>query len=227
MCNLAIQLLLNQLAMAIIETHPVQPIVPHDIHFLIVGSFPPIRMTNKVENENGIAAAYYHNQIVGFDHEQDLPFYYGSRDNLFWDLISDVFKEDINTIADIRRFLNERKFGITDIHESVVRIVRKGKISSKDQDFSELVPRQIPIAALSNLQTIFTTSQYVSNIMRERHPNLGVSIVTIISPSPNGSRAIGRSNDYKQMKIHGVVTNTYEYRLLKYTEAFQNVGLTG
>ena len=57
-----------------IEKHPYEPFFDVNTKTLIIGTTPPMRFTQKL--------ALY---------QDDINFYYGSRDNYFWDLIGDVF----------------------------------------------------------------------------------------------------------------------------------------
>ena len=57
------------------STHPYEPFIPLNAEKLIIGTIPPIRFCIK---EREI-----------FD--DDVNFYYGSRDNAFWPIIENIF----------------------------------------------------------------------------------------------------------------------------------------
>ena len=56
------------------STHPFAPEIPEGATKLIIGTMPPYRFCNTDE-------ALY---------DDDVNFYYGSRDNYFWELVSDA-----------------------------------------------------------------------------------------------------------------------------------------
>ena len=85
------------------EIHPFEPFIEDDATKLIIGTIPPPRFA-RAELEN-----------------DDVNFYYGSRDNQFWDIIGQISNIDFkkensdNEIQKRKQFLREQKIGICDI----------------------------------------------------------------------------------------------------------------
>jgi len=86
------------------EFHPYKPWFDCNTKIIIVGTTPPMRFTQKHEL---------------FD--SDVDFYYGSRDNYFWDIIGDVFgveferKNTNSAILQRQEFLKQSGIGLVDI----------------------------------------------------------------------------------------------------------------
>lgn len=99
-----------------IEKHPYEPFFDENTRILIVGTTPPMRFSQKL--------ALYSN---------DVNFYYGSRDNYFWDLIGDVFgvtflrQNSIKAVSLRKEFLIKQKIGLADI---VLEFSRKNNDAS-------------------------------------------------------------------------------------------------
>lgn len=98
------------------NTHPYEPFIPEKATKLIIGSIPPQRFCNYADKaENALL-------------EDDVDFYYGSRDNSFWQLLGEVFGvefERANTqtaIEQRKSFLTKNGFGITDLVDICSRI---------------------------------------------------------------------------------------------------------
>ena len=93
-----------------ISKHPFEPFIPKEATKLIIGTIPPQRFCipdGKLEKE-------------------DVKFYYGSKDNYFWEIMGIVFKRTFtfeNTLKSIeerKSFLTEISIGITDMVESCI-----------------------------------------------------------------------------------------------------------
>ena len=87
-----------------IETHPYEPFVDKDTRIIIIGTTPPMRFTQKLPLN-----------------EDDVNFYYGSRDNYFWTLIGDLFEvnflnqNSLEAVQQRKVFLIQNKIGLVDI----------------------------------------------------------------------------------------------------------------
>jgi G:T/U-mismatch repair DNA glycosylase len=184
---------------------------------LILGSFPPF----DVVNHNNPKAS----------------FYYTSSDNIFWDLFKEVFdisfkSEPENIIA----FLREKQFGIIDI----IRVCyRKNNRSSNDEDLAIIELEDIiEIIQFTDITDIYTTSKFVSTLLKEEliplydwvitpgttngfpyeiysSPQKYLRVFTLYSPSPNGLRGIqkGLNNTNPNIKAK-------EHRLNQYRSLF-------
>lgn len=210
------------------EKHPFKPYNVGICKYLIIGSFPPVRLTKKIEENIKKRQLDKLYKNINKDNK-DIGFYYGSSENLFWKILKEVFTTDLNTIDDIKRFLDDHNIGITDIAEEVYREPKNGKIGSADSDLEIIKSRNFTsIENNNNLQCIFTTSQFVTEKLKKLlSKKLQEKIITLLSPSGSASRSIGRKNDYKEYKkTHtGTKPPTVAFRIKKYREEFQKAKL--
>jgi len=84
-----------------IENHPFPEFISTGATALIVGSFPPIKLTVKNPemisgNNKNLYEDYFSNAIT----DKDRAFYYGSRNNLFWKIIEDHLSQPIKQHTD-------------------------------------------------------------------------------------------------------------------------------
>jgi G:T/U-mismatch repair DNA glycosylase len=102
---------INQKENILIEIHPYEPFYNANTKTLIVGTTPPMRFTKRSEL-----------------FPDDVDFYYGSRDNYFWDLMGDVFNRHFKrvnseeSIVQRKTFLEDQSIGLVDI---VLEFTRK------------------------------------------------------------------------------------------------------
>lgn len=132
------------------EKHPFLSYIPSKCNFLLVGSFPPIKLTQKLNlniKKLGLKSLYksYSSNLRNSISDDDIPFYYGSRDNLFWKkIIAPIFEIQIDSEDAIKTFLNRHNLGVTDICEEISRKINSnGKISSSDQDLKIHINRDL------------------------------------------------------------------------------------
>lgn len=88
------------------STHPFAPEIPEGATKLIIGTMPPYRFCNTDE-------ALY---------DDDVNFYYGSRDNYFWELVSDASGKRL-TYANTQEAIDERKKLLADLHMGMVDMI--------------------------------------------------------------------------------------------------------
>ncbi|PCJ67359.1 MAG: hypothetical protein COA58_03295 [Bacteroidetes bacterium] len=207
------------------EKHPFEPFLPEECQFLIVGSFPPIKLTDKIENNIAKLGAkeMYDAYSISKRNEpssKDISFYYGSSENLLWDTISSVFQESIDSKNSIKLFLNKHSIAITDVCEKVSRKSTDKGMSSSDSDLVVHEWRDLYDTIQScKPRLIFSTSKWVTDNIQTQFSKInGIDIITLPSPSPQGSRAIGRQGDYKELRENNEVTDTKDYRIMKYKE---------
>ena len=68
-----------------VDTHPFEPFIKNDTKYLIVGTIPPHRFCiNSLE-------------------DGDVKWFYGSKDNSFWKIISSVFDVELNDLDSIEK----------------------------------------------------------------------------------------------------------------------------
>lgn len=196
------------------DIHPFEPFVPANATKLIIGTIPPHRfcVPNKLS-------------------EKDVPFYYGSRDNYFWDLISNIYQTNLsplNTMEAILKrtnFLKKHNIGITDIIKSCSR---KNK-SSSDANLMDIVYKDLSLILNQNINidTLIYTSGFVkkciNNIFKSYHEIdkndnrkqfltiLGkkYNVWVLYSPSPQALRNMGKNGNDK--------------RILQYIKVFKGI----
>lgn len=177
------------------ENHPFDVYIPQGAHTLILGSFPCL--------SNGQYGDWY---------------YSGSGRNGLWKLLSLVFDLPASNREEKEDLCKSQGIAMADLGKV---ILRKGANTCADEDlmFVEFNAEEIERAIKSGITKIISTSRFVTKTLNEILSVDGVQILTLPSPSPNGSRPIGRIDEYKLMKQNGVVSNTFDYKLLKYREA--------
>lgn len=88
-----------------LSIHPYLPFIPTNAKKLLIGSIPPPRFCTK----SGILKT------------DDVNFYYGSCDNLFWKLVSKIINNQLryenseSAVEERKKILENLKIGITDI----------------------------------------------------------------------------------------------------------------
>lgn len=91
------------------SSHPYEPYIPIGATKLIIGTIPPYRFCHK--DTNKLFAT-------------DVDFYYGSKDNCFWDIMAEIFNVKLryinsnDAIKERIEILNLHNIGITDIVKS-------------------------------------------------------------------------------------------------------------
>lgn len=129
--------------------HPYEPFVPQNATKLIIGTMPPYRFCIKPQNL--------------FD--DDVNFYYGSKNNYFWKLLSEVtgttltYKNSQEAINQRKSLLKKLNIGITDIVEKCIHKNEK----SDDASLTEITNKPIKELLLQNpnIDTLIYTSAFV------------------------------------------------------------------
>ncbi len=131
--------------------HPYEPYIPLNATKLIVGTIPPYRFCfQKLEPE-------------------DVNFYYGSKDNAFWELMSEAtgvqldYVNSKEAIEQRKNLLCKLNTGITDVIESCIHHNQKSDDNSleiiKLKGLKELL-LQYP-----KINTLLYTSEYVKTLI--------------------------------------------------------------
>ncbi len=134
------------------EEHPFEPFLPKNATKLIIGSIPPQRFWKHKKDSNSL-------------HPGDVNFYYGSRDNSFWDLIGSVFsisfeKEDTeNAIKQRTDFLIEKGIGITDVVNKCSRL--NGSAIDKHLQITEHKKLEQLLTEHPQIDTLIYTSDFI------------------------------------------------------------------
>ncbi len=182
--------------------HPYEAFIPENAEKLILGTIPPYRFCHP--DEEKLFA-------------KDVDFYYGSKDNYFWKLLSGVLNRKLS-YANSERAIEERKQLLTDIHagiadmvESCVHIDKR----SDDASLDDIRQRDLPKLLLQNpnIKELIYTSRFVAKLVGQsvsRFHNIQVrhrwaadkldgsieiggkryEVHILYSPSPNALRSI-------------------------------------
>jgi G:T/U-mismatch repair DNA glycosylase len=202
------------------EIHPFEPFFTDNTKYLIIGSFPPIKLTNKnIQNEN--TKHIYDNYLKynSFKSELDIRFYYGSSDNYFWCLLRIIYNLPLINDEEIKNKMGIKGIGFTDLFQKCNRKIINDKIYSSDNNLIVVEERNIDdtLCACKNIDTLYFTSKWVYKKYINKYQN---NINKIILESPSGSydRSIGRITEYKIKKQQNKDYNTFAYRLDKYKD---------
>ena len=187
------------------STHPYDPYIPENATKLIIGTIPPYRFcTQNLEPE-------------------DVNFYYGSKDNYFWTLLSEVTNTKID-FENSEFAVNQRKdllcklnMGITDIIESCIRQDKK----SSDNSLKEISLKPIKelLSQYPKIDTLIYTSEFVKkkiNCIGDRSDHKWIdkarrkystvingkeyNVIILYSPSPNALRRVKTETRLAQYK---------------------------
>lgn len=183
--------------------HPYEPFNVEDAKSLIVGSIPPYRFSGPK------------NLLCG-----DIDWYYGSKDNSFWDILKESFdKNEISLCAkeNQQKFFSENKIGIFDM---IKKCTRKNECGSSDTDLyniesidaCEIISKNKDIELKLFFTSIFVADlfnrQIQANIDTKKRTfqeiticNKNCKVMILYSPSPSWSRGLrelrGINKEYK------------------------------
>jgi len=196
--------------------HPYQPFIPKDAKKLIIGTIPPSRFCKEPQ------------QLL----EEDVNFYYGSRDNYFWQIIGEIFNKEFlynnsqNAVDQRKEFLTQISAGITDtinecIHLDNSASDNKLKIIRYNLDLVRLLEENPQIT------TLIYTSDFVKKLTypifkayhtidksnkRNQSIKLGIrnyDVNILHSPSPQALRNMGKNGSKKRVDQYREVFSNY------------------
>ena len=135
------------------SVHPYEPFIPQGADRLIIGTIPPYRFCRR----DGVLL------------DGDVDFYYGSRSNYFWHLMSDVsgvpleYADSDAAVEERKRLLRRLHTGITDIVESCTH--RDGR--SDDASLCDIERRNIAglLSRYPSIDELIYTSRFVISQM--------------------------------------------------------------
>lgn len=133
-----------------ISKHPYKAFIPEGADKLIIGSIPPYRFCHQDKSKL---------------FETDVNFYYGSKDNAFWDLLSDITHtklQHINSeesIEERKQLLVNLNTGITDIVELCEHI--NGKSDDKSLNIIRLKDISGLLVQYPSINELIYTSRFV------------------------------------------------------------------
>lgn len=202
------------------EEHPFPSFYNGETEYLIVGSFPPIKLTKKVYSDDelkGKYESYLKNNL--FNKEKDIDFYYGSSDNYFWPILRTLYKEELSNATEIKSFLESKNIGITDLFEKCKRKIKGNKIDSSDSSLCILEKRDLRLIfnECKKLKKVYLTSKWVYKKFIESYPGVNYELIILESPSGQFDRSIGKIDEYKRLKSENGGYNAFSYRLDKYS----------
>lgn len=182
------------------DIHPFEPFLNNKTNKLIIGTIPPHRYCIQPQEL----------------HSSDVNFYYGSRDNYFWDIIGQIFNkqfENVNTkeaIEQRKGFLEEINTGITDIIDSCER----ENESASDNKLKNIKYKDLKTLLDKNkqIETLIYTSEFVKRCINEYF---------------NTYHVINKNNNKKQ--ILKIINRTFDVHILysPSPQALRNMGKNG
>ncbi|WP_417420563.1 hypothetical protein [Hominenteromicrobium sp.] len=176
--------------------HPYKPYIPDGATKMIIGTTPPYRFCN--------GQALFDN---------DVNFYYGSRDNYFWELVEKAtgakltYANTQEAIVERKKLLSALNMGMIDMVESCIH--KDGK--SDDKSLTDISTRNLSdlLARHPQIDTLIYTSRFVTSLVNyyadkqyheswdKKRLNGSVTICgkkypvhILYSPSPNALRGI-------------------------------------
>lgn len=191
------------------SVHPFAPYIPEGATKLLIGTIPPHRFC-----------------VHSLDAEKDVDFYYGSKDNYFWSLLSEAtgiplqyYKNCTEAVQERKDLLAKLGIGITDIIDQCVH--KNGRSDDASLEVIELKPLRTLLKEYPNINTLYYTSEYVKKLIntcgiadksyhncvdkKSRQYSVFIEgkeyqVVILYSPSPNALRSISKENRLTQYK---------------------------
>lgn len=163
-----------------IETHPFKAFIPKNVRVLIVGSFPGKEVTHKILSED--------------------EWFYGSKRNQFWKIISGVYETNLETKAEKQNLFEKHGIGIVDIF---LKVKRKGSnnmdsnleiVKYNDEAIKEILKNKA-------IKTIFFTSKFVQKTFLSLFPEVKIG-ESLPSPSPRYAKmSLNEKINYYKLKL--------------------------
>ena len=149
-----------------IETHPFKPFVPANATVLIVGSFPGRDITQKKLSKD--------------------DWFYGTKRNQFWNIISGVYDIELKTAADKKQLFTAKGIAIADI----ILHARRNAINNSDTNLEVIAYNDKAIKKIlahASFKYIFFTSKFVEKHFLKIFPGIKNG-ECLPSPSPRYAR---------------------------------------
>lgn len=149
-----------------IETHPFKAFIPGNTTVLIVGSFPGREVTHRTLSKD--------------------EWFYGSKRNQFWKIISGVYQTNLETKKDKQDLFTEHGIGMVDIFLKVKR--KAGNNMDSNLEVIEYNDKAIKeILKNRAIKNIFFTSKFVEKSFLSLFPLVTIG-ESLPSPSPRYAR---------------------------------------
>lgn len=163
-----------------IETHPFKAFIPQNVTVLIVGSFPGKEVTHKILSED--------------------EWFYGSKRNQFWKIISGVYQTKLETKADKQELFKKHGIGIVDIF---LRVKRK-EDNNMDSNLTVIEYNDKAIKEIlesAAIKCILFTSKFVEKSFFSLFPHVKIG-ESLPSPSPRYARmSLSEKINYYKLKL--------------------------
>ncbi len=150
------------------------------------------------------------------DHE--IRFFFGGEKNLLWKLIGDTFGRKLSSKKDIVELLTEKNIGIGDVIKSCVR--QNGGGSDKDLLEIEWNKELLSVIKKHKIERVFFTGKGVEKWFLKLFPEAHLEMITLVSPSAQSARALGKRPDFRAWRKKNPHTPVYEFILISYKKAF-------
>lgn len=142
--------------------HPYEAFVNSDTKYLIVGTVPPHRFCD----DSALLL------------EGDVDWFYGSKDNKFWDILAEVFHSqigDLKSVESRQQFARSNYLGFVDLFHELYRY----KESSSDSDIIPISFKNIfeYVKANEFIEAVLFTSEYVEKLATGLLRETGTSYV--------------------------------------------------
>ncbi len=163
-----------------IETHPHKAFIPDNTTVLIIGSFPGRDQTMREVTEN--------------------DWFYGTKRNQFWKIISDVYKVDLVTKADKQALFKKHGIGIADIFLKVKR--KDNNNTDSNLEVIEFNDKELQTVLKNpDIKAIFFTSRFVEKTFSKLFPDIKIG-ACLPSPSPRYARmSMAEKINYYKLKL--------------------------
>jgi hypoxanthine-DNA glycosylase len=150
-----------------VEIHPFGDFIPSNTKYLILGSFTGKRSEEDILN--------------------DYDWFYGTKRNLFWPILQEVYKLELKTKENKQQLFNRLGVAITDI---ILSCERRSNNNS-DMNLTNIVLNQevANILKKNKIIKIFFSSRFVEKLFKRHFKDLitqypEVELITLPSPSP-------------------------------------------
>lgn len=149
-----------------IETHPFKAFIPENAIIIIVGSFPGKEVTHKILSEE--------------------EWFYGSKRNQLWKIISGVYLTDLKTSTEKQNLFKKHGIGMADIFLKVKR--KEDNNMDSNLEVIEYNDKAIKsILKNQSIKKIFFTSKFVEKEFMKLFPEIKIG-ECLPSPSPRYAR---------------------------------------
>lgn len=163
-----------------IETHPFKAYIPENASVVIIGSFPGREVTHKELSDD--------------------EWFYGSKRNQFWKIISGVYEIDLSSKKEKQDLFRKCGIGIADIFLKIRRTENNNMDSNLEViEFNE--KELTSIVRNPNIKKIFFTSRFVEKTFNKLFPKISIG-ECLPSPSPRYARMSQQDKiNYYKLKL--------------------------